>query len=178
MPHDFPGGQWLGHFQPRGYPPANAPVANASCDLSLAALPAAGINESKVLSDDGREAAVAGRGVHISNLPAFNQMLHSVAAELGMSMGVVEVAELFRTRGDAHIGYLETRNGKVKLGSYDGKPLVRRSRMGRDCLHWCAAPGVLDGIAQSFLGHQLQDRSLISQVQPQVQPQIQLSTAP
>lgn len=48
-------------------------------------------------------------------------------------MEILKVQHLYRHRGDAHIG---------------PRPAVKE---GRDCLHWCVAPGVLDSIALETL---------------------------
>jgi hypothetical protein len=51
---------------------------------------------------------------------------------------ILHLEHLFRHRGDAHIGIIPT-----------GTP----GPQGRDCLHFCVAPGVLDAIAKQTLGN-------------------------
>jgi hypothetical protein len=71
----------------------------------------------------------------MEELPAFNRALHEVTAAHGMRLGVLPLAKLYEGRGDAHIG-----------------DLSQPHRPGRDCLHYCVAPGVLDGLARAILG--------------------------
>ena len=48
---------------------------------------------------------------------------------------ILQVAHLYQFRGDAHVGFIP-----------QGTP-----NPGRDCLHWCLAPGVLDTLAMETL---------------------------
>lgn len=54
-------------------------------------------------------------------------------------LGVVQVAHLYATRGDAHVDWQQF--------SWQS----HRQRPSRDCLHWCVQPGVLDALALSLL---------------------------
>jgi hypothetical protein len=51
----------------------------------------------------------------------------------------MDVAHLYYHRGDANIGLIPA-NTKIGI-------------LGRDCLHYCVSPGVLDGFAMKTLGH-------------------------
>lgn len=53
-------------------------------------------------------------------------------------MSLLPIEHLFHHRGNAHIG-------SIPAGTIGPK--------GRDCLHYCAAPGVLDSFAKQTLGH-------------------------
>jgi hypothetical protein len=81
-------------------------------------------------------------------------MLSELAANVSMRLGVVQLAAQYATRGDAHIEHLEMSltTFRTHLGRSDGVARFNRSKLGVDCLHFCAAPGVLDGLARGVLG--------------------------
>jgi hypothetical protein len=75
--------------------------------------------------------------VHNRSVPdktRLNSALRRLASRTG-GLGLLRLAHMFGARGSAHIG---------PLRGHD-------SRADRDCLHWCVAPGVFDGLVLSML---------------------------
>ena len=128
LPQHFPGGHWLGFFQP--YP--SAEPAGAACDAR-----ARGVTNTTLAEWYDPPFS---HYFHMDALPAFNRMLVDVAAHHHMHLGVLPVASLYADRGDAHIG------------AHVGRDMSGRWRDARDCLHYCVAPGVLDALARALLG--------------------------
>jgi hypothetical protein len=67
----------------------------------------------------------------------FGQEAASSSSSSGL-LRLLEVAALYSRRGDAHVGAIP------EEGDIPGP-------VGRDCLHWCLAPGVLDALALATL---------------------------
>jgi len=64
--------------------------------------------------------------------PDINDGMEQWMKNRSHTMQILNVQHLYRYRGDAHIG-------KIPPGTV--------GPTGRDCLHWCVAPGVLDALA-------------------------------
>eukprot|EP00756_Hemistasia_phaeocysticola_P026818 Hpha_TRINITY_DN16085_c1_g2::TRINITY_DN16085_c1_g2_i2::g.118915::m.118915 len=79
-------------------------------------------------SPNGRACVDVGRG-----RPDVNDLIAQVARDT--SAAVLRVERLYLHRGQAHVGRAPPGKPKNEWGN------------GRDCLHWCVAPGVLDALA-------------------------------
>lgn len=67
-----------------------------------------------------------------------NRALHeAIASRTGQGFAVLPLEALTRSRGDAHIGPL--------------LPTPPAGVEGRDCLHWCIAPGITDALGYAVL---------------------------
>jgi len=71
---------------------------------------------------------------YVTNSSEINSFLPETVRSRDMAL--LRLEELYMHRGDAHVGKPIPDNG---------------SRPKKDCLHWCIAPGVLDGIALQTL---------------------------
>jgi hypothetical protein len=74
---------------------------------------------------------------HVISEPDINTQLATIAAERGDSFFILNLEHFFHYRGDADIG-----------GTPKGTPGAVH---GRDCLHWCFAPGIFDAITRETL---------------------------
>ncbi len=127
LPNHFPGGKYI----KTGYPEAKVTIWNETTTFS----------EDTTVMHANR--ACDTHAESSGGDPDINDPLEKWV-EGRQSMSILHVHHLYRDRGDAHIGFIP---------SSDKIPGMK----GRDCLHWCVAPGVLDALAMETLSaiHQL-----------------------
>ena len=126
LPSHFPGGLYLGNSK---YPKAKLGLWNSSNPASVSNIS----NPMLVVqpSPTGRD-QVCDTFAMRSGDPDINGPMEQWMKNRPQAMNTLYGQHLYRYRGDAHIG-------KITPGTVGPQ--------GRDCLHWCIAPGVLDTLA-------------------------------
>ena len=141
MPSHFPGGAYRPGSSPL-YPTANSTIAGALCSLAADLRPK-------------RPGGTSANGTYFHSpvtnheLLEFNGMLAEEAASRSLSLGVLPLAELYSSRGDAHIEHELEPLSSSSTGLVHTASAASGGR--RDCLHLCVAPGVLDAMAMATL---------------------------
>ena len=105
--------------------PGGAYTANGTYPLTKSALRNATCDD--IAMRPGGELAVNG---------LIAQTIDTLFGPKHSPMRTIQVEKLYHHRGQAHIGPLFPRAANIVW-----------PRGGRDCLHWCVAPGVLDALA-------------------------------